>query len=118
MASAARSALSCFKRTRASCWRNIRCAEVRPVGVAPPRFLGPRFCGGNEGRARRNRKSAEGQSGGELSHRLPGERRDPGATELWMATKRASNRHGLRSTERAVLFQKNPSIVLAEYPLR
>src|SRR5690625_3033395 len=39
------------------------------------------------------------QALGELSHRLPSERRDPGTTELWTATKRASNHHSLRGTE-------------------
>src|SRR5690625_5346665 len=38
---------------------------------------------------------------------LPGEGRDPGATEHWVATRRASNHHGLRGTERAV-FCKEP----------
>src|SRR5690625_3065 len=37
-----------FKKSQASCRRNIRCAEVRFVAAAPPRLLGPRFRGGNE----------------------------------------------------------------------
>gem|GEM_PF-5355249 len=36
-----------------------------------------------------------------LPPRFPGERRDPGATELWMAAKRTLTHHGLRSTEGA-----------------
>src|SRR5690625_3402126 len=59
------------------------CVEVRSAAAAPPRLLGPRF----------------------PIPRFPGKRRDPGTTELWMATKRASNRHGLRSTEGAVLLR-------------
>src|SRR5690625_6796011 len=61
------------------------CVEVRSAAAAPPRLLGPRF----------------------PIPRFPGKRRDPGTTELWMATKRASNRHGLRSTEGAV-FSRAP----------
>src|SRR5690625_3033717 len=38
-----------FKRTRASCCRKAHCAEVRSAAAAPPRFLGPRVRGGNEG---------------------------------------------------------------------
>src|SRR5690625_32238 len=37
-----------FKKARAPCRRNTRCAEVRFVATAPPRFLGPRFRRGNE----------------------------------------------------------------------
>src|SRR5690625_6249473 len=45
--------------------------------------------------------------------RFPGERRDPGTAELWMATRRTSSRYGLRGTE-GVAFLKNSIIVLAE----
>src|SRR5690625_7408902 len=49
-----------------------------PVAAAPPRFLGPRFRGGNEGRARRNRKNAEGpiwrRALSSSSRRKPGHR--------------------------------------------
>src|SRR5690625_7793109 len=62
-------------------------------------------------------KTRRAQSGGELSHRLPGERRDPGTTELWMATKRTSNRHDLRSTKHAA-FQETLRIVPAENQVR
>src|SRR5690625_1552200 len=61
------------------------CVEVRSAAAAPPRLLGPRF----------------------PIPRFPAKRRDPGTTELWMATTRASNRHGLRSTEGAV-FSRAP----------
>src|SRR5690625_198961 len=91
--SAARRVLS-FKSAQASCRRKARCAEVRSVTAAPLRFLGPRF----------------------PTLRLPGERRDPGTTELWMATKRTSDRQGLRGTEGA-FFQERSSIVPAENPL-
>src|SRR5690625_4856960 len=37
-----------FKRAWASCRRKTYCAEVRSVAAATPRFLGPRFRGGNE----------------------------------------------------------------------
>src|SRR5690625_7938859 len=37
-----------FKKSQASCRRNIRCAEVRFVAAATPRLLGPRFRGGDE----------------------------------------------------------------------
>src|SRR5690625_3778415 len=37
-----------FKSAWASCRRKAHCAEVRSVAAAPPRFLGPRFRGGNE----------------------------------------------------------------------
>src|SRR5690625_4261200 len=39
--------------------------------------------------------------------RFPGERRDPGTTELWMAAKRTSGHYSLRSTESAVLSRKS-----------
>src|SRR5690625_3508192 len=61
----------------------------------------PAFAGETKGERGGIGKTRRAQSGGELSHRLPSERRDPGTTELWTATKRASNRHGLRSTEGA-----------------
>src|SRR5690625_558667 len=64
---------------RSSCRRIACCVEVRSVATAPPRFLGPRF----------------------LPPRFPGERRDPGTTELWTATKRTSSHQGLCGTERA-----------------
>src|SRR5690625_2329790 len=67
----------------------------------------PAFAGETKGGRGGIGKTRRAQSGGELSHRLPGERRDPGTTELWMATKRASNRHGLGSTEGAV-FSRAP----------
>src|SRR5690625_3845110 len=38
---------------------------------------------------------------------FPGESRDPGTTEHWLATRRTSSRHGLRGTERAV-FSRAP----------
>src|SRR5690625_4696916 len=38
---------------------------------------------------------------------LPGERRDPGTTEHWVAARRTSNHHGLRGTEGAG-FSKEP----------
>src|SRR5690625_5026567 len=67
----------------------------------------PAFAGETKGERGGIGKTRRAQSGGELSHRLPGERRDPGTTELWMATKRASNRHGLGSTQGAV-FSRAP----------
>src|SRR5690625_2668459 len=49
-----------------------------PVTAAPSRLLGPRFRGGNEGRARRNRKNAEGpiwrRTLSSSSQRTPGPR--------------------------------------------
>src|SRR5690625_660619 len=42
-----------------------------------------------------------------LTPRFPGERRDPGTTEHWVATKRTSDYQGLRSTEGAI-FSKEP----------
>src|SRR5690625_5577558 len=57
------------------------------------------------------------QALGELSHRLPSERRDPGTTELWTATKRTSNHHSLRGTE-GTFFQSRPNIWPAESSLR
>src|SRR5690625_7849385 len=66
-----------FARVQTSCQQKTHCTEARSVATAPPRLLGPRF----------------------LPPRLPGERRDPGTTELWMAAKRTSNRQDLRSTE-------------------
>src|SRR5690625_7576275 len=38
---------------------------------------------------------------------FPGESRDPGTTEHWLATRRTSSRYGLRGTERAV-FSRAP----------
>src|SRR5690625_1530154 len=38
-----------LKKPRASCRRKAHCTEVRSVAAAPPRLLGPRFRGGNEG---------------------------------------------------------------------
>src|SRR5690625_4099915 len=68
-----------FKSAWASCRQKARCAEVRAVAAAPLRLLGPRF----------------------PAPRFPGERRDPGTTEHWLAAKRTSSHHGLRGTERA-----------------
>src|SRR5690625_7722361 len=42
---------------------------------------------------------------------LPGERRDPGATEHWVATRRTSNHHGVRGTEGAVLSRNDRTTV-------
>src|SRR5690625_6602269 len=77
----------------------------------------PAFAGETKGERGGIGKTRRAQSGGELSHRLPGERRDPGTTELWMATKRTSNRHNLRGTKDAAL-QESSRIVQAENPLR
>src|SRR5690625_306121 len=82
--SAARSA-EAFKELCTLYRWNTCCAEVRSVAAAPPRFLGPRF----------------------PTLRFPGERRDPGTTELWTATKRTSDHQGLCSTEGAV-FSREP----------
>src|SRR5690625_6884091 len=73
-----------FKTTQTSCRRKPRCAEVRSVAAAPPRFLGPRF----------------------PTLRFPGERRDPGTTAHWMATTRTSNHPSLRRTETAFFLKK------------
>src|SRR5690625_6642347 len=62
-------------------------------------------------------KTRRAQSGGELSHRLPSERRDPRTTEHWTATERTSNHHSLRGTE-GTFFQERSSIVPAESSLR
>src|SRR5690625_2769824 len=80
-----------FKSTQASCQQKTRCAEVRSVATAPPRLLGPCF----------------------PAPRFPGERRDPGTTELWTATKRTSSHQAFRSTEGAVR-QESSSTVPAE----
>src|SRR5690625_739619 len=87
--------------------------------LRPPRARGKR-----RGRGEERRKGTEESeiakgfwSGADLSHRFPGERRDPGTTERWVATRRTSNYHSLRSTERAV-FQESSIIVPAESPPR
>jgi len=73
-----------FKRTRTPCQQKIRCDEVRSVAAALPRLLGPRF----------------------PIPRFPGERRDPGTTERWVAARRTLNHHSLRGTEGAVFSRE------------
>src|SRR5690625_5002223 len=198
-----------FSGIRTPCRRKARCAEARSVAAAPPRLLGPRFRGGNEGErggagktrkgpglapislivfpakagiqgppnpgwqperqspittsaaprilsfqdsprimlavcplpsrfrpgsgttaapgpplsrgkrrgAWRSRKNSKGVCfGADLSHRFPGEGRDPGATEPWVATRRTLNHHSLRGTEGGVFF-RNSYTMPAESPL-
>src|SRR5690625_1684576 len=80
-----------FYRTRTWYQRKAHCAEVRSVATAPPRLLGPRFRKGNP------------LSCADLSHRFPGESRDPGTPEPWVTARRAMNHHHLHQPEGAVL---------------
>src|SRR5690625_5096280 len=106
-----------FTSTQASCRRNIHCAEIHSRGSGTTAAPGPPLSRGKRRERGGIGKTRRAQSGGELSHRFPGERRDPETTELWTATKRASNHHSLRGTEPVVL-QEGLNTVPAESSLR
>src|SRR5690625_323013 len=80
-------------------------------------YTGPPLSRGKRRGVWRSRKNTKGACfGADLSHRFPGEGRDPGTTEHWVATRRTLTHYGLRSTEGGVFF-RNSYTMPAESPL-
>src|SRR5690625_1193146 len=76
-------------------------------GSGPTAAPGPPLSRGKRRGAWRSRKNSKGAwFGADLSHRFPGEGRDPGTTKPWVAASRRSTRRDLRGTERAVFSRK------------